>query len=263
MKAYQSLGTSENADKMDSGLSFSEQVIHNSYLAERAIGKRELKPPSYYKGRMFEIKENLKQEIEKGKSPEETIKQFVHSIYQKKFDNEAFPTEALEIGKTNCVSSTSLILSLSEMLDYNLFERCSVGYISGKEEKSGHVFVKKKIGEKYENIGHGEILSDSSYKINYDKFPIVKPRKFILTQILNGVGTSIYVDEKEKIRYFDKALKIYSEASDVWSNKGNALCIQGKFKEGIKCFDEALRIEPENVIAQENRKSAFKCLSNL
>lgn len=260
MNTYQTFMDLENIDIMDSGLSFSEQVIHSSYLTEKAIRKRELKPPSYYKGRMFEIRENMKQEIEKGKDPEEAIKHFIKSIYRKKFDLYVLPTEAIEKDRTNCVSSTALFLSLAEMLDYNLFEKCSVGYFSEKEEKVGHVFVRKETGKEHENIDHGKSFPDNNYTIKYGKLPIIKPRKFIIAQILNSIGTSPFVNEEEKIKFFDKAIKIHKESSDIWNNKGNAFCILGQYEEGIKCFDESLRIEPGNFVAQANRETAFKCL---
>lgn len=264
MSIYQTFKTLENVDRMDSGLSFSEHVIHASYLTEKIIGKRKLKLPSFYKERIFEIKNNLKQDMEKRrKTSEEAIKYYINSLYQKGFDSNIFPTEALEADKTNCVSSAAIFLSLAEMLDYSLFEKCCVGYISGKEEKNGHVFVRKETGKEYENIDHGETFPDSSYMSKYGKLPITKARESIIARILNIGGVFLARNEEEAIKLFDDAIKTDTESGDALSNKGNTLCILGKFEEGIKCFDEALKIEPKNIIAQENKKSALECLKHI
>ncbi len=54
---------------------------------------------------------------------------------------------------------------------------------------------------------------------------------------------------------------LFSERfTEVWNNKGNALYKLEKYEEAIKCYDKALEIDPENPVAEKNRKAALKAL---
>jgi tetratricopeptide (TPR) repeat protein len=48
---------------------------------------------------------------------------------------------------------------------------------------------------------------------------------------------------------------------NVLNNKGWALYNQGKFGEAITYYDKALSIDPNNTLAQENKKLALEHLS--
>jgi tetratricopeptide (TPR) repeat protein len=54
---------------------------------------------------------------------------------------------------------------------------------------------------------------------------------------------------------------LFSERfTKVWYNKGVALYSLKKYEEAIKCFDKVLEIDPENPVAEKNRKAALKAL---
>ena len=55
------------------------------------------------------------------------------------------------------------------------------------------------------------------------------------------LGTSFmwYIDDSSSTGI------IWMRVSAVdWQNKGSVLCYQGKYDEAIKCYDEALRLDP-------------------
>jgi tetratricopeptide (TPR) repeat protein len=61
-------------------------------------------------------------------------------------------------------------------------------------------------------------------------------------------GLDLQADSKydEAIQCYDEALKINPNDESVWENKANALASLDKDKEAIQCYDEALKINPEN-----------------
>jgi tetratricopeptide (TPR) repeat protein len=46
-----------------------------------------------------------------------------------------------------------------------------------------------------------------------------------------------------------RTLAIDPNNSYAWNNKGNALHNLGKYNEAIKCYDEAIELEPSNAYA--------------
>jgi tetratricopeptide (TPR) repeat protein len=48
-------------------------------------------------------------------------------------------------------------------------------------------------------------------------------------------------------------LEIDPNDADAWNNKGNALYNLGNYNEAIECYDQALKIDPKNVLVIENR----------
>ena len=50
---------------------------------------------------------------------------------------------------------------------------------------------------------------------------------------------------REAIRCYEEALNINPQNATVWSNKGTAYNVLGQYNEAIQCYDEALNIDPE------------------
>ena len=60
----------------------------------------------------------------------------------------------------------------------------------------------------------------------------------------------------EAIKCFDQALVIDPKNAIAWNNKGASLSNSGKHEEAIKCFDIALAIDPNYASARYNRASS-------
>jgi tetratricopeptide (TPR) repeat protein len=75
-------------------------------------------------------------------------------------------------------------------------------------------------------------------------------------------GLDLQADSKydEAIQCYDEALKINPNDESVWENKANALASLDKDKEAIQCYDEALKINPENDYALAMKGSHFVTL---
>jgi len=43
-------------------------------------------------------------------------------------------------------------------------------------------------------------------------------------------------------------------------NKGNALCVEDKYDEAIKCYEEVIELDPSNTAALSNKVSALNSL---
>lgn len=224
-------------DKMESGLSLYERIIAASYEVERKIGKRKLKPPKFYKDRLFEIKNRLKEEIIKGKYPENVIRDYISSI---PYQSDIFLTESLESGKANCVASASLFLSLAEMLDYNLFRNCFVGNLPK------HILIRKRKKRNHENIDFGKTFPLSYYRGRYNAFPKTVNKENIISSIFTNGGYGC--DSKDdKISLFEKSLKIDPTNIDLWLRIGKYYGDKGMTEKEIECYDGALKIDPKGM----------------
>lgn len=63
------------------------------------------------------------------------------------------------------------------------------------------------------------------------------------------------------IEYFDKLLTRNNRHVEGWFNKGLALYKLKSFEEAIMCFEKALKIDPDHIDSQRQRKRAVKGLS--
>jgi len=63
---------------------------------------------------------------------------------------------------------------------------------------------------------------------------------------------------KEAIKCYNKALKIDPKFSRAWYNKGSAFHDLEKYKEAIKCYDKAIEINPEYAAAWNNKGVALE-----
>ena len=208
----------------NSNFSFAEKLFSIAHKAESKIGKAE-----HPMQELFEIKNKLEKRIDRGENAEQVIKNYISSIKREEYASSLI--ESLKTNKANCVVETALFLSLSEMLDHNLYEKCHVGYIPHNSDcMVDHVFIRKKVKEnKFENIDFGKIFPDSYYKDRFRISPITKSKSFVIAGFL--------------------------------INQGSILCDDmGKYEEAIECYDESLEIDPNNASAWSAKATALSKL---
>ncbi|MGC9058373.1 MAG: tetratricopeptide repeat protein [Candidatus Nanoarchaeia archaeon] len=232
----------------DSSLPLYEKILYASWIGEKIIGGRELKDFEYYKNKLFEIKDELKEKIKNGKSPEEVIRETVKGINRKK--DYFLLTDYLETGYGNCAVATSLFLCLSETLDDELFKQCCVG------ELPRHIIIiKEEGGKKPEYIDFGSTYSAEDYQNDFGEIPKIFEKQAVIAYILinAGVRVSNLGKNKKAIECFNKAIEINPNSGSAWYNKGVAFYDLHKYEEAIKCFDKAIEIEPNFEGAWRNK----------
>ena len=73
----------------------------------------------------------------------------------------------------------------------------------------------------------------------------------------------LYSDNKyeEALNYFNQALKIIRDFADCWHFK--ALCLQriGDYDMSIKSFDEALKLDPNNIFIKQEKENLLNSIS--
>ncbi|MCX8188068.1 MAG: tetratricopeptide repeat protein, partial [Nitrososphaeria archaeon] len=75
-----------------------------------------------------------------------------------------------------------------------------------------------------------------------------------------GVALGNLKRHYEEIKCYDEVLKINPNDYRAWRDKGLTLAHLGRNEEAIKCFDEALRINPNSEIVQYNKRKALEKL---
>ena len=170
-----------------SDFSFAENVLRISRMCEQETEGRELKEPKYYLDKFYEIAERLKGDINKGRNAEEVILKFIKNKFEGLDSKQnpiseqdysetykgSFLTNFIDFGRINCISATSLFVSLAEIMDYKLYENCYLGNLEG------HSIIRLKSGEDYKNIDEGYIIPDELYLKEWGKIPKTLPKKAI------------------------------------------------------------------------------------
>ncbi|MDI3474131.1 MAG: hypothetical protein PWR30_454 [Candidatus Woesearchaeota archaeon] len=220
-----------------SNKSLSEKILVSSWYCESLIGEREIRPLKFY----FEEINQIKREIESSSqndSVEASIKNYIKTI---DYEKGTFPSYSIEYRKADCISSSSLFLSLSELLDSQLFNDCKLGYICPKDNSDGHVFVRKKLEKDYENIDFGDSYPDEFYYSKFKKLPETKPKEAILSFLLDNAGVNIIKKGKTKnyiasLALLDEAIKLTPSLFGIWHNKGVILQFLNRNEEAKKCL---------------------------
>ncbi|HOI69131.1 MAG TPA: tetratricopeptide repeat protein [Methanothrix sp.] len=88
---------------------------------------------------------------------------------------------------------------------------------------------------------------------------------------IKGVGYRNSTSELEKANWFynqgeydeailayDEAIRLEPEDAAAWNNKGNALDDLGRYDEAILAYDEAIRLDPEFAVAWYNKGNALR-----
>jgi tetratricopeptide (TPR) repeat protein len=75
-------------------------------------------------------------------------------------------------------------------------------------------------------------------------------------------GNALCYQDKydEAIKCYDEALRLDPNIAAAWNNKANALHHQGKYEEAIKAYDEVIRIDPNIAGAWYNKANALDAL---
>jgi len=83
----------------------------------------------------------------------------------------------------------------------------------------------------------------------------------ILVNRIEGYTSNNKSDLLADLKEFRPELNISKvQLPGDWNNKGSALGRQGKYDEAIKCFDEAIRLDPNRASAWYNKGTALKLL---
>ena len=64
-------------------------------------------------------------------------------------------------------------------------------------------------------------------------------------------------DYLHSIEYYDQSIKIDSNFSSAWNNKGLSLANLGRYEEAITSYDKVIEINPNNANAWYNRGTAL------
>jgi Flp pilus assembly protein TadD len=75
----------------------------------------------------------------------------------------------------------------------------------------------------------------------------------LMKLIKKGIALGNQGKYDEAIKCFNDAIRLDPKNVDAWNNKGVTLVIQGKYDEALKAFDEAIRIDPNLVGAWNNK----------
>ncbi|MCK4729850.1 MAG: tetratricopeptide repeat protein [Candidatus Aenigmarchaeota archaeon] len=182
-----------------------------------------------YKNNGCELTDDIEKEIIQRVREEGNKGVFTKDISEnckKKFNTEtknstSYLTGVLESNNINCVGTTSLFLSLAEMLDQELFKNCNIGRLYNKITLFGHEIIRKKSNEGYENIDFDKVMPDEYYLEKYGKLPDTSPKENIIADILYNCGTTLGENgfHKQALKYFNKVLKIDPTHSNAKYNK--------------------------------------------
>lgn len=222
-----------------SNKSLTEKILVSSWYCESLIGERELRPLNFYFERINQIKREL--ESSSKDSIEASINDYIRKMDYKK---RTFPTYSIEYSKADCVSSSSLFLSLSELLDSQLYYGCKLGYTDPMDNSDGHVFVRKKLETGYENIDFGDSYPDEFYYSKFKQLPETKPKESILSFMLDNAGVNIIKKGRTKktknyitsLDLLEEAIKLTPSLFGIWHNKGLILQFLNRNEEAKKCL---------------------------
>ncbi|MDM7934819.1 MAG: tetratricopeptide repeat protein, partial [Methanothrix sp.] len=64
-----------------------------------------------------------------------------------------------------------------------------------------------------------------------------------------GVEHQDHGNYEEAIRCFDEVLRLDPDNAEIWNIKGVALRNLGRYDDAIKCYDEAVRLDPDYAFA--------------
>ena len=79
-------------------------------------------------------------------------------------------------------------------------------------------------------------------------------------QILTAKGAILYQEhlyERAITTCYDVILNMYSADATAWAGKGYCLAMQGKYNQGIECFENAISSKPDNLTALTGKASCL------
>jgi protein O-mannosyl-transferase len=82
--------------------------------------------------------------------------------------------------------------------------------------------------------------------------------EFVFSYVdIGAINSSYNKDYFKAIKYFDKAIEINQDISEVWSYKGLAIADLGKYDEAIKCYDKVIELKPNDINAIFSKGNAL------
>jgi tetratricopeptide (TPR) repeat protein len=126
------------------------------------------------------------------------------------------------------------------------------------EKAIGKDIEKIKVGDMYidkkELSLKGYILEGDSHVLRAHK-AVYGSRVALLFVIAAGIGIKIYAEKEYKkgIKCYDQALEIDPNNLDSLLKKGSALQDLGKYDKAIECYDKSLKLNPDSYMALNNK----------
>jgi len=227
---------------IDSKLSFWERLFYSTLEYEIKMG---LVPKDFSpRKELFKLKELLKENLkEENLTAEEVINEYIRKL---KYETGITLNKSLYEKKVNCCSSTGLHLALSEMLDFKLFEKYTVGHIYNPHlSLGGHIFLRRKSGRGFKNIDFGEEKKLYFYKKTFETIPENKPLEFLISCELSNCGALITDQDKNRAEVcIRKALKISPENFYAWNDLGGIFLEKERYEDALTCYMKSLEIQP-------------------
>ena len=143
--------------------------------------------------------------------------------------SSSYLTKFLDSGKINCVGSASLFLSLAEMLDFGLYEKCYLG------DLPNHSIIRLKLGEGYKNVDYGKVRSDECYLDKFGEFPKTLPKKALLADLLGNLSKTLSAEATDLVAQKRSINKEYYDG---------LLTAEKLYKSALKGYNRALNIIP-------------------
>lgn len=161
--------------------------------------------------------------------------------------------------------------SLGNLRKYNEAIRCF-------DDAMGLLDDMQKKGENPDHTLYADILRNKAYAYAMSKYDFEDPSEgdwekateylvnaekmdgnFAYLWNTHGYINLIYRREREAIKCFDEAIKIDPKLTTAWYNKGYALSISSssEYEQALKCFDEAIRIDPNSSFSWHYRGYAM------
>ena len=104
---------------------------------------------------------------------------------------------------------------------------------------------------------YGQSKYDDAIKA-YDEAIKINPKLYrSLVTTKEFLSLRLRVNTTKPSKAYDEAIWLDPKLTEAWSNKGNALFIQGKYDEAIKASDEAIRLDPNLATPWYNKGNAL------
>ncbi len=94
-------------------------------------------------------------------------------------------------------------------------------------------------------------------EIKKGELQISRNELLVREALLKGSEYIDNLDYNKALKCYDNALEIDPNNANVWNNKGYVLGLSGRYKEAIDCYDKSLEIDPNNANVLNNKGNAL------